>query len=389
MKLRRMALVAVNLLIGIICGTAAVAQSSCDLLLQHGITNIAKYQSAEHAIAYKWHSYCGIDFNSASDSAVSRASASIFGFGSGAGGYNSSQQRTRLKAWCDDNEAFASSKSDLYEEAQTLSVPALSAWNQCIDMSRKDIKIKFTPNGEHSQFIHFEVDSTHDGTLKYFGVRSQNYTCEESMVANNNAVDVAAQPDITNSNIQIDCTRSDPDVAETDGVGRMTYEAGFISINTSGPSLAIAFPQVVSDYYVTPPGSVMAFDATSCPAGWNDYAPAYGRFIRGIDKSGQNQDAGGLRAAGSLQDDQTGDHGHQYSRITGFFGRNYVGDGMGWANVPKSGTATRHSGEGGDGSNKYHSGVRSAFEATEPQEAALENRPKNVALLYCKKMVGN
>ncbi len=33
----------------------ASANESCDLLLQHGITNITKYQSADHAVAYKWH----------------------------------------------------------------------------------------------------------------------------------------------------------------------------------------------------------------------------------------------------------------------------------------------------------------------------------------------
>src|SRR5215471_8524467 len=34
------------------------------------------------------------------------------------------------------------------------------------------------------------------------------------------------------------------------------------------------------------PGAVMSFNRDSCPAGWKEYSPAYGRFIRGIDKSG-------------------------------------------------------------------------------------------------------
>nr|VFJ69801.1 MAG: hypothetical protein BECKFW1821C_GA0114237_10207 [Candidatus Kentron sp. FW] len=34
-------------------------------------------------------------------------------------------------------------------------------------------------------------------------------------------------------------------------------------------------------------GSVVAFDAQECPSGWSEYAQAYGRFVRGIDKIGE------------------------------------------------------------------------------------------------------
>ena len=37
-----------------------------------------------------------------------------------------------------------------------------------------------------------------------------------------------------------------------------------------------------------PSGMVAAFNLTACPSGWTEYTPAYGRFIRGIDKSGSN-----------------------------------------------------------------------------------------------------
>ena len=39
--------------------------------------------------------------------------------------------------------------------------------------------------------------------------------------------------------------------------------------------------------YVIPSGAVMAFNQNSCPFGWLEYKAAYGRFIRGIDKSGE------------------------------------------------------------------------------------------------------
>jgi hypothetical protein len=53
-------------------------------------------------------------------------------------------------------------------------------------------------------------------------------------------------------------------------------------------------------------GSVVAFNAQSCPAGWVEYTPAQGRFIRGIDKPGGNTDPDGHRAPGTTQGDAVG-----------------------------------------------------------------------------------
>ncbi len=122
----------------------------------------------------------------------------------------------------------------------------------------------------------------------------------------------------------------------------------------------------------TPSGAVMAFDLTACPSGWSEYTLAYGRFIRGIDKSGGTIDPDGARTVGNIQEDairnitgtlllsnpnQTG---------TGAFTASYanVGDANTWAHRP---------------------GVRATFDASNVVPTADENRPKNVALLYCRK----
>lgn len=62
--------------------------------------------------------------------------------------------------------------------------------------------------------------------------------------------------------------------------------------------------------YTVPPGAVMAFSLTSCPANWSEYTPAYGRFIRGIDKSGTAIDPDGQRAPGAIQNDSLQNHTH-------------------------------------------------------------------------------
>ncbi len=106
-----------------------------------------------------------------------------------------------------------------------------------------------------------------------------------------------------------------------------------------------------------------------------------GRFLRGWGKKID----GAITKVGEFQNSQVGGHSHDYSRITSFYGHNYSGGEMGWANVPKSGETLRQSGEGGDGSNKYRSGVRSAIEKTEPMSKKIETRPENFTILYIVK----
>lgn len=343
----------------------SIAFANCDLLLQHGITNITKYKSADHAIAYKWHKYCGIDFNSSSDSQVSKASVSIFGYGSGDAGQNSNHQRKKLTAWCDQNSAFAQRNSKLVQEAELLSVPALSSWEQCIAMSRKQINIKFLPAGENSDFVHFEIDSTHDGTLKYLGVQAKNYKCKESMVRpeSGSAVDISKQPDINNANIQIDCERTSPKITEKEGFGKIEYDLGYIAVNTSGPSFSISFPEVVSSYYVTPPRSVVAFNSTTCPEGWREFAPLYGRFVRGIDRSGNKIDPDGPRAPSHIQSDMFASHTHNFEEH-----RTHRRSGK--ANIDRFDAPWNEQG---------------MKQVPTTATGGVETRPKNVALLYCER----
>ena len=126
-----------------------------------------------------------------------------------------------------------------------------------------------------------------------------------------------------------------------------------------------------------PKDSVVAFALDKCPPGpWAPYEPAYGKFVRGIDKARS-------RRPGNIQEEQVGSHAHSYARITEFFGAPNQHDAKGWEAVPKQGATTRFSGEGGDGKNQFQSGVKSELEETELQASNLETRPKNVALLYC------
>jgi len=107
----------------------------------------------------------------------------------------------------------------------------------------------------------------------------------------------------------------------------------------------------------TPTGAIMAFDLAACPTGWSEYTPARGRFLRGID-NGAGNDPSGTRVAGSVQEDLFKSHNHG---ISGF-------------------------GNGSDinGGPLADSGARPAnYFST--STGGTETRPKNVAVLFCRK----
>ena len=114
-----------------------------------------------------------------------------------------------------------------------------------------------------------------------------------------------------------------------------------------------------------PKGAVIAFNSNSCPdeVNWREYENAYGRFIRGLDKSGELIDPESGRGLGSLQEDSFTKHRHGLK--VAYHGAREV---EGWSltnNRPTTGFETPHMNN---------------------EEGGSETRPKNVALLYCEKI---
>tara|TARA_B100000676_G_C18013165_1_gene807943 strand:- start:812 stop:1540 length:729 start_codon:yes stop_codon:yes gene_type:complete len=111
---------------------------------------------------------------------------------------------------------------------------------------------------------------------------------------------------------------------------------------------------------------VVAFASKECPSGWKEYGPAYGRFIRGVDRSGQKTDPEGERPFGHIQNENVGSHSHGYK-----------GGGAG---------GTTSADKGGDRRGLWHDGDSSQNSGrTTHSNPGGETRPDNVALLYCIK----
>ena len=105
---------------------------------------------------------------------------------------------------------------------------------------------------------------------------------------------------------------------------------------------------------VVPTGAVLSFNLLNCPNGWKAYTKAYGRFIRGLDITG-DIDPG--RRLGTTQSDEIVSHRHKWGGTSNAVGGNT-------SSLSKVGNQTQSptSNFGGN-----------------------ETRPKNVALLYCEK----
>jgi hypothetical protein len=117
---------------------------------------------------------------------------------------------------------------------------------------------------------------------------------------------------------------------------------------------------------IIPKGVVASFALSSCPENWAEYKPAYGRFIRGIDKSGNRIDPDGLRRVSEYQDDSFQNHTHSISNAKTAHHDPQVGAPHGYESGRYGNTITT--------TTNVNSG-----------RVSTETRPKNVSLLYCVK----
>jgi hypothetical protein len=169
--------------------------------------------------------------------------------------------------------------------------------------------------------------------------------------------------------------------------GEVTARAASILGTVNAASLK--FSDGTTQSTAAPPaGAVIAFNRPACPAGWSEYAPARGRFIRGIDKSGQNIDPSGQRPPGNTQEDAIRNITGSIIGVKGAGNRAWD-----WGFRPGTNGAfdvpynlSKYNPYGG-GEYLPDGGVgwSANFDASRVVPTATENRPKNVALLYCEK----
>lgn len=126
-----------------------------------------------------------------------------------------------------------------------------------------------------------------------------------------------------------------------------------------------------------PSWAIMSFNLTNCPSWWSEYTLAYWRFIRWIDKSWTNIDPDWERALEGIQWDAI---------------RNITWEMWFMSRLNDWSEKWAFSREGSSGAYNFFNhdswvnvGTATFFNASKVVPTADENRPKNVALLYCQK----
>lgn len=117
-----------------------------------------------------------------------------------------------------------------------------------------------------------------------------------------------------------------------------------------------------------PRGAIVAFDRDSCPRNWDVYAPAAGRFLRGLDVFGTGIDPDPNRRAGDIQKDAIRQHTHSIKSVKSA------------AHNPQSGGSQGY----GSGPYGHNIGATNGVQSSAGLVAE-ETRPVNVAVLFCRK----
>ncbi|QDG94591.1 hypothetical protein NIBR502774_18905 (plasmid) [Rhizobium sp. NIBRBAC000502774] len=138
-------------------------------------------------------------------------------------------------------------------------------------------------------------------------------------------------------------------------------EAGTVNDHIMTPLRVLqAITKALSTVPTVPTGAIMAFDLTSCPTGWTEYTAARGRFLRGID-NGAGNDPSGTRALGNIQEDLLKAHNHNMGPV-----RRFTTSGITpWVTDGAANNALENQ--------------------TTADTGGAETRPKNVAVLFCRK----
>ncbi|WP_299659327.1 hypothetical protein [uncultured Psychromonas sp.] len=362
--------------------------NSCNAILKHGIRNIQISKGTESSVATKFFNHCHKDFNELDDRMMGNLEVEVFGYGGGGGNLSRDKRNKRIIDWCKANKEISVSNSTSYQESQIIYADALSAWSNCNQLSAD--KVKITPYiSPDARDVDISLKYTGSSTsgVKFYGVKQKGFTCK-ILLPNGVELkpDKSISPEITNEAISITCTRDQETTETIDGQTYFVLGRGVITIQTASHPLQLFFPKEYSPSLPQQRASklelevnnlkkqveslnnglssgVLAFSSEKCPEGWSEYALAQGRFIRGIDRSGENRDPEGERKIGMLQSDQFKRHSHKYHVFA--FGHRYNDQG-----APQKS-------EDNDGNE---------FDWDSGTAGGDETRPKNVALLYCIKV---
>ena len=276
----------------------------CNSILDRGLANFHAVASEQESFDLTKSTFCSSKFESFSDIENRGVKVGItvpvgeallgLSFGSNDA---TTRFRERRDAFCASNYNEFRSRNTYISVKSTISAAVLSAWNQCF-ATLADARAKangvFAYATIQPNFASFTLNIRRTqsiGDVRVFDIRSvvpSSIKCK----LNGNAVPVT-----TNAlEVALECTKPARDAvvvtANTSlGTTKEIAIRGLEKPKTLEERIAIIEEQTRSLSQI-PTGSVMSFAVDSCPAGWDPYARAQGRFLVGIGNDGGNNRSG-------------------------------------------------------------------------------------------------
>lgn len=347
-------------------GTQARAQvSDCNELIQlskvtsQTVSSSSIFQSYEHAFCNDYASYKSNGKAMSAGGAYGPISANF--------GQSSSSVEAVASQYCESDGSINQS-ADLYKDyVQQIAPGAYGAYESCITLEHSDITFSFSDQTVQPTYAEYVVNNLDSNNLNSEDI---TFTASPEISCNwqGRATGQSTYRVFGSGYGRLQCRRHN---ADSDGFVTMTAAHTPVAhVGIPWPRYVAGAPVSVVQQYdlaieaanalaASMSGAVVAFNATSCPTGWAEYQPARGRFIRGIDPSGNSVDPSGPRQPGTQQEDAFKKHSHTFQGLA-INGTPNASTGT-WFGVNPQSTTTSQ--EGGD-----------------------ETRPKNVALLYCSKV---
>lgn len=286
-----------------------------------------------------------------------------------------SQFSKKYNQFCASDFQNSEYRHRFVSQSSKIETALASSFNNCVK-SYLDVYLKTQQHGlfvyvtPQRDFKTFNVRVERNKNIVPESVKISNFIPDEEVVCTRNGNALKAGDEVKLNKFSMTC-RKDPDspisfALETAGEGvsnEVFLPARKDTIHELQEKVE-RLSNLVED--LAPLQRVVAFTSKECPLGWKEYAPAYGRFIRGIDRSGQKIDPDGERPIGHIQNENVGAHSHSYKG----------GGAAGTTSADKGGDRNGlwHDGDSGQSSNRTtHSNPNG------------ETRPDNVSLLYCIK----
>ena len=274
----------------------------------------------------------------------------------------------KYSKFCAASSSVSDTKSRFVSKNSVINNNLTNAFNECV---------KTVSNFKADQNLNVYVDVTHQYNFSTFSVRVDRNSASQTTIDNilpntvtcsNSGDDITLPYPINNAKFTLECRK--PPKSLVSFQINTTGEGYSNEVNIPAEKDRLHEVEARLEYMEerlrvsSPQEVILAVASDNCPEGWIDYAPAYGRFVRGIDKSNAKVDLDGMRKFGTHQGDMVKKHTHKAEYRRG-----------------------KDNDSNGGGHNHKVTDVTKAETITTDNctNCGGENRPKNIALLYCQK----